>query len=58
VPWIDAIRIYSYRTTMEHLRIQRFTPLFCEGVNFALSNHTDVRGPSPAPSDRLNLPLS
>ena len=32
--WVDAVCIYSYRNTMKHLRILRFTPLFCEGVHY------------------------
>ena len=32
--WIDAICIYSHRTTMKDLRILRFAPQFFEEFNF------------------------
>jgi hypothetical protein len=34
--WIDAVCIYSYRTTMKHLRNLRFIPQFSKGFNFCL----------------------
>jgi hypothetical protein len=43
--WIDQICIYSYRTTMKHLRNLRFIPQFSEGFDFVSErkNWTDGR---------------
>jgi hypothetical protein len=60
VIWIDALCIYSHRTTMKDLGILRFAPQFSEGFNFmdlaSQSGNTFFR--IFITSDRLYLPLN